>query len=421
MSLTRSQQKAFSLMLSGENIFLSGQAGTGKSYVLQRYLEYVKDKKNVLVCAPTGIAAVNVGGSTIHRTFKAPIGPIITGPRKPPSTVVQADVIVIDEISMCRSDLFEYVAQAIIQAENTTPFKPKQLIVIGDFHQLPPVVTDADREILPDIGDGFAFQSVAWKIFDFRTVMLTEVIRQKDTEFIANLNRIRHGDASGLHWMNANASKKPNIGIHLCPTNKQAAAINAAALASIYTPSRTYTAFEKGEVKDSDRPTDCELTLKPKARVMMLVNDQNEKYQNGSLGTIKSLGDDIIEVDLDNGNTVEVCQYRWEIVQYKVEAKKEKSGNVVEKLKTDVIGVFCQFPVKIAYAVTIHKSQGQTYDHVNLHPNCFAAGQLYVALSRVTSIKGIHLTIPIKPNNLITSPEVIDYYDRNGRYFLQSW
>lgn len=406
--LKPSQQLAFDMMMSGRNVFLSGEAGTGKSYVLRHYLESVTKSKKCLICAPTGIAAINVGGSTIHRTFKAPIGPILREPTSAPDVVQEADIIIIDEISMCRCDLFDFVAKTIVKAEEMHPKKPKkQLIVVGDFYQLPPVITDADREML-EIAEGFAFQAEMWPHFDFQKVVLTEVVRQSgDLDFVTKLNGIRRGDAFCLAWINDHAAKKLNGGIHLCPTNKAAADINEKAMRKLKGRNRTYRSQESGEVTDNDRATAKDLVLKEGARVMMLVNDSQDQYQNGSLGTVSEMDDDTLAISLDNGNNVAIERYKWEVTKYEIVT--ESSGE--KRLEQKVIGTFVQFPVKIAYAITIHKSQGQTYDAVNLHPRCFAAGQLYVALSRVKAIKGLHLVSPIKEDYLITSQSVLNFYE----------
>lgn len=406
--LKPSQQQAFDLMMSGQNVFLSGEAGTGKSYVLRHFLEFVTKSKRCLICAPTGIAAINVGGSTIHRTFRAPVGPILKAPTSAPDVVQEADVIIIDEISMCRCDLFDFVAKSIVKAEEMNPMKPKkQLIVVGDFFQLPPVVTDADREAL-EIAEGFAFDSEMWSHFGFRTIVLSEQVRQSgDLEFVTKLNDVRRGDPSGLDWINKHAAPKTNKGIHLCPTNKAAAEINNQAMHKLEGGYRMYSAQETGEVAESDRATAKDLALKKGARVMMIVNELEDRFQNGSLGTIRDMFDDTLTIDLDNGTRVKIERYKWEITKYEIVTK----SNGKKSLEQKVIGTFVQFPIKVAYAITVHKSQGQTYDAVNLHPRCFAPGQLYVALSRVKAIKGLHLVAPIKDEYLITSPKVLRFYD----------
>ena len=233
MALTTKQAHALRCMMSGQNIFLSGEAGTGKSFVLQEFL--AKTNRNTVVCAPTGIAAINVGGTTLHRVFKVPMDPI--GPDRKPSKVEEvvekADIIVIDEISMCRFDVFEFVAKSILKADQETK-RRRQLIVVGDFLQLPPVIPDRDRKALEHywgeefVRDGFAFQAPMWNYFDFVTVVLDEVMRQKgDSDFVTKLNDVRRGNADALEWFNRHhAPRQP--GISICATNKEAESINSA-------------------------------------------------------------------------------------------------------------------------------------------------------------------------------------------------
>ena len=412
---------------------MSGEAGTGKSYVLNRFLEE-SSNKNILVCAPTGIAAINVNGSTLHRVFSVPIEPI--GPSKNPlktsEAVQKADIIIIDEISMCRFDCFEYVAKAIKLAEkeaqnqerakaeklNREPvmLPPKQLIVVGDFYQLPPVITEKDRPVLEKywgklmaVGDGFAFQAPMWSTFDFVTIFLSESMRQKgDIDFVTNLNRIRRGDQSAITWFNEKAAKKAQKGIHLCSTNKAADQINIQESVKLKGSSRTYEADISGTVGASDKPTFDELTLKKDMQVMALVNDPEDRFQNGTLGIITKLNYTTVEVDFD-GIKVDIAPYNWNVIDYQI-VENEKRESKVEKT---IIGTFRQLPLKIAYAITIHKSQGQTYEAANIHPACFASGQLYVALSRIKSIQNLHLTNKIRPVNLIISKAVLDFYDHS--------
>lgn len=419
------QQIALKALKSGENVFLSGEGGTGKSYVLNRFLKEVEDK-NIIVCAPTGNAAINIGGSTLHRVFNIPVRPI--GPMEKPlrtSEILQkADIIIIDEISMCRFDCFEYVAKSILLAEEEAQKKidtkgepskqlpPKQLIVVGDFLQLPPVIMEKDRTVLEkywgkvmNIGDGFAFQAPMWKEFHFVTIVLDEVVRQKELDFVTNLNKIRRGDRTAIAWFNEHAAKRKQKGIHLCATNKAAEQINLQEARKIKGRTKTYYADIKGTVGESDKVTSDELKLKVGMQVISLVNDLGNRYQNGTMGIIKKILPYTVEVDFGRPETVEIVPYTWEVINYKITNKNGKS-----QITKEVIGTFCQLPLKVAYAITIHKSQGQTYDVANISPDCFATGQLYVALSRVRSIKRLHLNTQILPNYLITSQAVLNFY-----------
>ena len=364
-------------------------------------------RKKVIVCAPTGIAAINVGGTTLHRIFRVPIEPI--APTHEPSSsqekVEKADIIIIDEISMCRFDAFEYVAKSIRMAERESGRK-KQVIVVGDFLQLPPVLPDKDRKVLElywgegEVKDGFAFQAPAWKEFDFRTIVLDEVVRQQgDIDFVTNLNAVRKGNDSALEWFNKNSVKAQEKAIYICGTNREADEINQSKAAELKGKERVYDAVQRGEVKPTDKPTADTLRLKIGMRVMSIVNSGG--YQNGSLGTVKYMSNECVTVEFDNGEKAEISMMEWSIHDYTV-----TDGEV----KRVEIGAFRQLPLKIAYAITIHKSQGQTYDAVNIDPYCFAAGQLYVALSRCRSAEKMHLRRKIKPTDLITSDDVLRFY-----------
>jgi len=428
VKLTKEQQKAMELLESGANVFLSGEAGTGKSYVLNEFIRRYEKNKSIIVCAPTGIAAINVGGATIHRVFKAPIGIIRPGEynSKPDDALIKADIVIIDEISMCRFDLFEYVIRTIRCAEdlrqnelnkdafiNGTEFvmsAPKQIIVVGDFFQLAPVINKVDKPILFNYwdesryGSGFAFSSELWWEMEFENNILKEIIRQKgDAEYIENLNKIRTGDLSGISWFNSHVSRRPIEGaINLCGTNREADTINYEESEALEGEYKEYYSQINGQVNESDKVTADILALKIGMQVMTLVNDMDEGYQNGSLGKVVEMYDDVVEIRLDNGKLVKVVPYVWEICGYEIQ------GDRFEKV---VLGDFKQMPIKVAYAITIHKSQGQTYSRVNVSPNCFAEGQLYVALSRAQSIEGMSLQSNIARSSLRTSLAVKDFYN----------
>jgi len=425
--LTKDQSRALALLESGKNVFLSGEAGTGKSFVLNEFIRR-NQNKNIIVCAPTGIAAINVGGSTLHRVFKIPVG--VSKPNDynnvPSDAVINADIIVIDEISMCRFDLFEFVVRTIKCAEmlkqkkdneeavsNGSELKindSKQIIVVGDFYQLAPVINTKDKDILFDYWDrekyssGFAFQSDLWKDLDFKSVVLKEIVRQKgDEEFISNLNKIRTGDRSGIAWFNTHVSKESiSNGINICGTNREADGINEKESAALKSREMSYTAKSSGQVTEGDKMTADTLTLKVGMQVMTLVNNVEEGYQNGSIGKVTALYNDKAEVLLNNGRSVTVAPYKWEIAGYEIQN---------DKLEKIVLGDFEQLPIKIAYAITIHKSQGQTYSSVNILPNCFADGQLYVALSRAQSIAGMSIAYNIPTSSLKTSLAVKAFYE----------
>lgn len=419
IQLTQQQKEAYEVMLKGENVFLTGEAGTGKSFVIKEFIKTMKNKhKNVILCAPTGIAALQIGGVTIHRCFHASLEPQIHKDiKKIPSTVKNADVIIIDEISMCRVDLFEYVMRVIKKAEQVTK-KKKQVVVVGDFFQLPPVTIPSDRKVLEEYYQGydrgFAFEAPLWKEMNFKVISLIEVLRQDKLEFINALNKIRIGEQSSIDYFNKNASSHQfNQGITLCGLNKKADKINTDELNKLKTEERVFQAIVKGDVKKSDKPTDDQLRLRIGARVIVLVNDyEGIQYQNGSLGEVIEFGKDEVVVRIDyNQAIVHLTYQEWSIENYTL-VKEEYSGITYQKLEKEKVGSFKQIPLKLAYAITIHKSQGQTYDQVNLIPHCFDCGQLYVALSRVKSMDGLCLLSEIKESYLICDSKVKSFYNQ---------
>lgn len=472
MALSNGQQKAYELMMAGKNVFLTGEAGTGKSFVVKKFLKDVK--KPTIVCAPTGVAALNVGGVTLHRAFRLPVNGLKPDTFiKTTSAVSSARVVVIDEISMCRMDVFMAVASVLRNAR-----KPKQVIVVGDFFQLAPVLSTKEKDFFLStwghvVSDGyspkslsepFAFLADTWEDFAFKPVCLTEPMRQKDdADFLDALNRIRVGDSTALAWIMTHAAGERNPdSIYLCGRNDKARSVNDDRLDRISSPPKVYEAVKSGIVNKSDMPVDETITLKVGCRIMTVVNDTvNGYYVNGSLGTVKELCPDGIIVDFQNGRkNIKIVPYEWEIMDYQQTTETihqyrtpvlDKDGNFVKdkngKTKTspwsditdadeipdepklpdgtDVYreitrkayklspcGAFEQIPVKLAYAVTIHKSQGQTYDAVTLDPKCFGSGQLYTALSRVRKVSDLYLESPIQNYYLKTNPDVCEFYRR---------
>ncbi len=438
MTLNQDQLNALNEMKSGANVFLTGGAGTGKTFLLHYFLDLPENKKkNVIVCAPTGVAAINAGGATLHRTFKVPVAAL--KPLEAVGTISDeiksAEIIIIDEISMCRIDVFQLVMRKIIEAESKSDVH-KQIILVGDFYQLPPVVTNrkkpgerySDKDVLIEnygkaAESGFPFLSPTWKLLGFKTLVLNEIVRQKDHSFSTALNLVRSGDASGLDYINQHYGKKKDPkAIVLTATNKEADRINNEQLNKISDKSEEYDAIINGEqIKPSDMPVSKTLRLKVGARVMSLVNDNSNTiahYSNGSLGTVVSLpsstyldDDDTIKVAFDNGFTVDIEPYSWKVQKYVCITINGESKNSKKLFRLETIAEIKQYPLKIAYAVTIHKSQGQTYDNLTVMPNrCFVAGQLYVALSRAVAVEKLHLTSELQSSELITSDIVKDFY-----------
>lgn len=400
------QGKALEILNSGVNVFLTGNAGTGKSFLIDYFINSISKYKRVLVCAPTGLAALNIGGTTIHRAFKAPLEPI--SPYKTgevTDVVYEADVIVIDEISMCRVDLFGFVSR-ILNYKSEVLGKDTQLIVVGDFFQLPPVITGDDLNKLllwyPGIDDGFCFDSVYWSNFNFTNIRLTQVMRQSDENYISNLNKARVGDLSCLNYFNQCVNRYIGNAVCLTAYNKVANQINSDRLEELNGKKYSFKAIAFGDVSEKEYPTNYNLDIKIGARVMCLVNDLEYRFVNGSFGTVVGVekGNNCVIVDVDGYGEVPISKYTFTYYDYKVD------GNNLIKTER---GSFTQFPLKLAYAITIHKSQGQTYDKVYIKPKAFAKGQLYVALSRCKSFNNISLDYQIIPDYLRVSPKVLNF------------
>ena len=416
--LNSEQAKALDIMNTGKNIFVTGDAGTGKSFLLTAFLQD-NLSKNIVICAPTGIAAINVGGSTLHKTFNISVSESLITPKSNPISknikiIKHADILIIDEISMCRFDMFSFIIKCVQKVERE--YKKKiQVIVIGDFAQLPPVITNTDRpilekawkEIIPDIGSGFAFIAPEWEEMNFTNITLKTVVRQDDEKFVTALTKVKRGLPSSIKFFNKNLDKfddKKDIkAIHLCGTNASAKLINDKKINELKNKKKKYHSEIIGDVLSSEKATDDILELGIGARVMSLVNSSINTYQNGSLGTIKELKQNSVVVLFDNGITEEIEPYEWEIFKYVIKD---------DEIEKEVVGIFKQLPLKIAYAITIHKSQGQTYDSVIIDPDCFAHGQLYVALSRCTNLENMYLTKDIQIESLIIDEKTKKFIDK---------
>lgn len=410
---TNGQQEVLDLVESGSNVYLTGLGGTGKSFVLEEIIERAKaEDKSVIACAPTGIAALNIGGSTIHRVLgirpSKALSPSIAPWINDNSPLLSCDLMIVDEISMCRLDLFDCLSLALKAAARLRKDgKPLcQLVVVGDFCQLPPVLRAEDRPTLEqqygyDVGAGYAFMGMEWDSWDFKKVELTEAIRQRDSSFVAALNACRIGDTQGLKWIEEHAvDKAPENAITLCGRNDMVDRENQKNLDGLPSQSVHYNAEVDGSVEPSDMPTLKDLEIKPGARVMALVNNSETTYMNGSLGTVISCDDEYVDVHFDNGSVTRIEPHTWSIT------RPVLSGG---KTKNETIGTFTQIPLKLAYAITIHKAQGQTFEAASIYPDCWDPGQLYTALSRLTTIEGMHLMHHIQDGFLKTSKDVIRF------------
>lgn len=438
MDLTNDQKKALRLAKQGKNLFITGGGGVGKTYLIDRIVSDLKNMgKNVLKSASTGKAAMLIGGETCHRLFRIPIKMTwASEPRiKEDSPLYKADTIIIDEVSMLRMDTFDFIVKTI-ELVNSTPKRkahPIQLIVVGDFCQLPPVIVRSsnkksnymdEAEILSehygfDIGQGYAFLAPSWANCHFEICELKEVIRQSDKEMIHALNNIRFGRKDWLTFFDKNQNKdfaKTNA-VHLCGKNATADRINNAALDRLPGKAKRYIANIHGEVNKDDKQAPDILDLKVGAHVILLQN--TEKYRNGSDGIIENMYPNSVTVRiLDTDEVVDIPYASWDIERYVLNT----GTNEIEK---KVVGTFSQLPLRLGYAVTIHKSQGQTYSKAvlalgnenkkengqSIRPEIFAYGQLYVGLSRVSALNGLYIEGDLNQVDILAAPEVLDFYN----------
>jgi ATP-dependent exoDNAse (exonuclease V) alpha subunit len=397
-----------------QHVFVTGRAGTGKSTLLN-HLSW-NTEKQLVIAAPTGVAALNVGGQTIHSLFRLPIGVIADHEiaqnadlRKLLNTI---DTLVIDEVSMVNADLMDAIDRALRQARarKAEPFGGVQIVLFGDPYQLAPVPGDADeRAYFADTYRSmWFFDAKVWREASLRVFELTEIHRQHEDDFKAMLNAVRHGRVTKeiADRLNAvGARPAPDDGtITLATRNDTVNRINASALRQL--PGRVLTAKAEisGDFGSRTYPADEALELKVGAQVMFLRNDTGQggdgpRWVNGSIGTVTRI-DSTVFVDVD-GHVHEVEPTTWEKYKYTYDPTQKK-------LSKDVVAEFTQFPLRLAWAVTIHKSQGKTYDSaiVDLGSRAFSPGQTYVALSRITSLDGLYLTRPLRPSDIMVDDNV---------------
>lgn len=398
------------------NLFVTGRAGTGKSTLLRALCARMQDEHVIL--APTGLAAVNVGGQTIHSFFGLPprlIRPDDIRRSRNGSVMRRLKLLIIDEVSMVRSDLMWAIDQAlrINRGRPREPFGGVRLVLFGDLHQLPPVVQEAEvAEHLESAHGGPFFFSVGALREGVGTHLLelSHVFRQSDEALITVLNHVRDGEAdeADLETLNERVSPIRTLAegepyVILTPTNAAAQRINLAFLDALPGTARIYTANVTGEFSDSAQPTDQTLTLKVGAKVILLRNDADRRWVNGSIARISRLDEKRVFITLD-GKEYEIEPASWESRRY---AFDQAEGKIVET----VAGTFRQFPMRLAWALTIHKSQGLTLDkvYIDLGRGTFAHGQAYVALSRCRTLEGLALARRLLPRDILFDRSAMGY------------
>lgn len=407
---------------TGVNLFLTGKAGTGKTTFLRKLAE--ETCKRHVILAPTGVAAINAGGSTIHSFFQLSFAPYIPGSdsqenngfrkmsKQKLNLIRTLDLIIIDEISMVRPDLLDAVDDVLRRLRNPLkPFGGVQLLMIGDLRQLAPVMPETEWTLLRNhYASPYFFESHALRQAGFLMVELTKVFRQTDAVFLDILNKIRdnRADSDTLSALNSRADKKlfpeneEGI-IRLTSHNYRANAINREHLDAIDSPSYLFEAEVSGNFPESSYPADQTLELKQGAQVMFIKNDASpeHRYYNGLIGHIVRLGNSTVTVKAHTplGEIIEVSRVSWENLKYTLTPTGE--------IKEEIDGVFTQIPLRQAWAITIHKSQGLTFDRAIVDAaNSFAPGQTYVALSRCRTMNGLYLESPLPPSAIMTDPSV---------------
>lgn len=399
---------------TGVSVFLTGKAGTGKTTFLHDIV--ASTTKRHAVVAPTGVAAINAGGVTIHSFFQLPFDPylpdvkeLVTEYQMPErykalsknkqNIIRTLELLIIDEVSMVRADLLDAIDMTLRRVRRSSrPFGGVQLLLIGDVHQLSPVVTEAERPYMERVYPSpYFFASKALQQINYVTIELTKVYRQQDAVFVDLLNHVRDNniDSATLAALNARVGTSQKGAITLTTHNRQADAINRRHMDALHGEQRTFDAIVKGNYPDKALPCDQRLEVKVGERVMFVKNDSSggHRYYNGMLGTVTGFlhedDKDYIEVVSDDGDTIAVNRELWESMKYSIDAK-------TNDITQEVDGTFCQYPLQAAWAVTIHKAQGLTFDHVVIDAaDAFAFGQVYVALSRCRTLEGLSLSSPL--------------------------
>ena len=410
------------------SVFLTGKAGTGKS----TFLRFIRDntKKKTVVLAPTGIAAVNVGGQTMHSFFKIPFKPMVPDDpdyanparmrkmlrytKEKVKLIQQLELIIIDEISMVRADIIDFVDRVlrVYSGNMREPFGGKQLLLVGDIFQLEPVVTHDTRDILRRYyRNFFFFNARAFAQINLVAIELRKIYRQSDNDFIALLDRVRINRATSADMARLNQRCNPNyqevnddFAITLATRRDTVDCINDEHMRALKTPEQIYEGEIEGDFPENSLPTAYNLALKEGAQVIFIRNDKDGRWCNGTIAMVTRLSESRVYVALESGEEMAVEPEVWENMQYTYNEKEKK---VEEK----VLGSFSQIPLKPAWALTVHRSQGLTFNKVviDFAGGAFTGGQTYVALSRCTSLEGITLLKPLSERDIIVNMAVVEF------------
>ena len=414
LKLTKEFLEAFKVMHeTSKNVFITGNAGTGKSTLLEYFRE--KTKKNTAIVAHQGITALKAKGQTIHSFFKFPIHFVTKKDVKTlrdRELVRRLDTLIIEEVSMVGADIFDAIDISLRKNRNMDkPFGGVQIILFGDVMQLDPIIGGEEELYEKFYPDGpYFFNSNIYKECEFKKIELTETFRQKEKKFVNLLNKIRQGSISKneLESLNSQIIEYENLPkdvIVLAPRNNKVDDINLSKLYELKTKTFIYSAIVKGSFKDSEAPVERELKLKVGAQVMVAKNDTDpeKRWVNGSIGVIQHLSQDEVKV-LIKGKLYSIGKAKWEKFNYQI------NGSFIQQ---KVVGSFIQFPFKLAWAVTIHKSQGQTFDKIalDLDTGAFAHGQTYVALSRGKTLGNTFILSKINQKDIIFDNRVKDFLE----------